>query len=151
MNTTSSLRCDGIVRRDFLHVGLMSALGLSLTDLLRLEASAATSKAKAKSCILIWLDGGPSHLDTFDPKPDAPVEIRGPFKTIGNIHAKPLEPCVVPDRANPRGIHHAGIGPLYGVYEPVAVAYLHRDIGSRRTLHQWPHGPHKCPAVRNDL
>jgi hypothetical protein len=76
-------RCDGIVRRDFLHVGLMSAFGFSLADLLRLQASAATSKARAKSCILLWLDGGPSHLDTFDPKPDAPVEIRGPFKAIG--------------------------------------------------------------------
>jgi hypothetical protein len=86
MNASSSSpfrRCDGIVRRDFLHVGLMSAFGLSLADLLRLQASAATPKAKAKSCILIWLDGGPSHLDTFDPKPDAPVEIRGPFKAIG--------------------------------------------------------------------
>lgn len=85
MNALSSPlhRCDGIIRRDFLHVGLMSAFGLSLADLLRLQASAETPKAKAKSCILIWLDGGPSHLDTFDPKPDAPVEIRGPFKTIG--------------------------------------------------------------------
>ncbi len=85
MNASTSSpfrRCDGIVRRDFLHVGLMSAFGLSLADLLRLQASAA-SPNKAKSCILIWLDGGPSHLDTFDPKPDAPVEIRGPFKTIG--------------------------------------------------------------------
>jgi hypothetical protein len=83
MNATFPSRCDGIVRRDFLHVGLMSTLGLSLTDLTRLEAASGAQKARAKSCILLWLDGGPSHLDTFDPKPDAPVEIRGPFKTIG--------------------------------------------------------------------
>ncbi|MEZ5385468.1 MAG: DUF1501 domain-containing protein [Prosthecobacter sp.] len=83
MNATgpsSPVRCDGVVRRDFLHVGLMSAFGLSLADVLRLQAAPA---GRVKSCILIWLDGGPSHLDTFDPKPDAPVEIRGPFKAIG--------------------------------------------------------------------
>ncbi|MDB4484861.1 DUF1501 domain-containing protein [Verrucomicrobia bacterium] len=79
-------RCDGINRRDFLHAGLMTGLGLNMADLMRSRALASESKepkpAKAKSCILIWLDGGPSHLETFDLKPDAPVEIRGEFKPI---------------------------------------------------------------------
>jgi hypothetical protein len=84
---SSSCRCDGIRRRDFLHVGLLTTLGLSVSDVLRWQAraaevEAARKPARAKSCILIWLDGGPSHLDTFDPKPDAPSEIRSPFKTI---------------------------------------------------------------------
>jgi hypothetical protein len=79
-------RCDGKSRRDFLHLGVLSCLGLSLTDLLRLRAARAADPAakpvKDVSCILIWLDGGPSHLDTFDLKPDAPVEVRGEFKPI---------------------------------------------------------------------
>jgi len=88
MKPRSSLfRCDGINRRDFLHAGLMTGLGMNMADLLRGRTlastpSSATRSAKAKSCILIWLDGGPSHLETFDLKPDAPVEIRGEFKPI---------------------------------------------------------------------
>ena len=75
-------RCDGIARRDFLHLGMLSALGLSLADLFRLQAQAGGSAERGKACILIWLDGGPSHLDTFDPKPDAPVEVRSEFGSI---------------------------------------------------------------------
>src|SRR5580765_2910173 len=77
-------RCDGVNRRDFLRLGVVSCLGLSLSDVLRAQASspAPPGSKKAISCILIWLDGGPSHLDTFDPKPEAPVEVRGDFKPI---------------------------------------------------------------------
>jgi hypothetical protein len=79
-------RCDGKSRRDVLHLGVLSCLGLSLTDLFRLRAAQAGDgpgkPAKAVSCIFIWLDGGPSHLDTFDLKPDAPAEVRGEFKPI---------------------------------------------------------------------
>ncbi len=64
-------------RRTFLRAGSLATLGLSLQN--RVLAKGA---AKAKSCILIWLDGGPSHLETFDLKPDAPAEVRGPFQTI---------------------------------------------------------------------
>ncbi|OAI54722.1 hypothetical protein AYO44_14340 [Planctomycetaceae bacterium SCGC AG-212-F19] len=74
-------RCDGITRREFLHVGALSALGLGVADAMRLRASAAEGGA-LPNCILIWLDGGPSHLDTFDLKPDAPADVRGPFKPI---------------------------------------------------------------------
>ncbi|MBC7855342.1 MAG: DUF1501 domain-containing protein [Pirellulaceae bacterium] len=78
-------------RRDCLKLGLGSLLGGGLVSALRLRAQAAESdvktgkdgiKAKAKSCILIWMDGGPSHFETFDPKPDAPAEIRGDFSAI---------------------------------------------------------------------
>src|SRR5258706_10633216 len=78
-------RCDGVSRRDFLHLGLLTTFGLSVADLFRLQAGAAATlapNARAASCILIWLDGGPSHLDTFDPKPDAPSEVRSEFKAI---------------------------------------------------------------------
>lgn len=75
-------RCDGLTRRDLLRVGSLSALGLSLFDGLLLRAHAREKSARAKSCILVWLDGGPSHLETFDLKPDAPIEVRGPFQPI---------------------------------------------------------------------
>ena len=83
MKQSANRRCDGILRRDLLHVGGLTALGLSLSDWLELErTSAAAPGGSTKSCILIWLDGGPSHLETFDLKPDAPQEVRGPFKPI---------------------------------------------------------------------
>ena len=79
--------CAGIARRDFIQLGIHGALGVGLCDLLRLRAEAAAPfrldpAAKKVNCIMIWLDGGPSHYETFDPKPDAPSEIRGTFKTI---------------------------------------------------------------------
>jgi Protein of unknown function (DUF1501) len=74
-------RCDGIMRRDALRIGGLSALGISLFSGLQ-PSPALAAKAKAKACILLWLDGGPSHLETFDVKPEAPAEVRGPFKPI---------------------------------------------------------------------
>jgi hypothetical protein len=74
--------CDGFRRRDFLHAGSLSFLGFTLADLLGLEARGAVTGGKAKSCILLFLVGGPSQHDTFDPKPQAPAEIRGPFRAI---------------------------------------------------------------------
>ncbi len=78
--------CQGMTRRNCLQFGLTAALGAGFSDLLSLQANAgekATSPtAKAKSCILVWLDGGPTHYETFDPKPLAPSEIRGEFFPI---------------------------------------------------------------------
>src|SRR5947207_5954215 len=80
--------CAGMPRRDFLQLGVGAVLGLGFSDILRLRAHAAASQGASKSagkqvnCIMIWLDGGPSHYETFDPKPDAPSEIRGEFKAI---------------------------------------------------------------------
>ena len=74
--------CEGITRRDCLTLGLGALLGGGFVDALRLRASAGTTSPRKTSCILIWLDGGPSHFETFDPKPDAPVEIRGEFNAI---------------------------------------------------------------------
>ncbi len=75
--------CDGVTRRDFLQVGTLGALGLSLAQLARLEALGAADKTQSdKACILIFNLGAPSQLDLFDLKPDAPREIRGPFKPI---------------------------------------------------------------------
>ena len=81
--------CAGMGRRDFLHLGLTAAMGIGFSDILRLRADAAVaadasgkSKSNQVNCILIWMDGGPSHYESFDPKPDAPKEIRGDFSPI---------------------------------------------------------------------
>src|SRR5262245_66496511 len=78
--------CAGMPRRDFIQLGLGGVLGVGFADLLRLRASAVQPPVERSStqvnCILIWLDGGPSHYETFDPKPEAPAEIRGEFKAI---------------------------------------------------------------------
>jgi len=72
-----------VTRRDVLRVGSLAALGLSLPAFLRLQARAAFATEKGEvSCILLWLQGGISHLDSFDPKPQAPPEIRGEFGVI---------------------------------------------------------------------
>lgn len=80
-------KCRGTLsRRDVLQVGGLSFAGLTLADVLRLRASAAPSSARgaerAKSVILIWMRGGPSHIDSFDMKPNAPAEVRGEFHPI---------------------------------------------------------------------
>ncbi len=74
--------CDGFLRRDFLRVGSLSATGFTLANYLKLADAGEVSKARAKAAIFIDLPGGPSHLDTFDPKPEGPAEIRGQFSTI---------------------------------------------------------------------
>jgi hypothetical protein len=74
--------CQGLTRRALLQIGASSVLGLSLTDLLRLRAAGASANGSARSVLLLWLWGGPAHLDTWDPKPDAPLDIRGPFSSI---------------------------------------------------------------------
>ena len=75
--------CDRVTRRDLLRVGSLTALGLSLPGFLQLRARAAVADPEREvSCILIWLQGGISHIDSFDPKPQAPEEIRGEFGTI---------------------------------------------------------------------
>src|SRR5215212_4329098 len=76
--------CDGLHRRNFLKLGAFGA-GLTLADQLRLSAHAAPAGSTAKpmkSAIMIYLPGGPSHIDTYDLKPDAPAEFRGEFKPI---------------------------------------------------------------------
>jgi hypothetical protein len=74
--------CDGISRRNFLQIGAFGA-GLTLAEMLRQQAAAGSSTSSVqKSAIMIYLPGGPSHMDMYDLKPDAPVEYRGEFKPI---------------------------------------------------------------------
>ncbi len=77
--------CDGLDRRRFIQVGSLGVLGLTLADVLRAEdarRAAGRSGGTGRSVILIWQHGGPSQLDTFDMKPDAPSEVRGPYRPI---------------------------------------------------------------------
>src|SRR6186997_36704 len=73
--------CQGISRRGLLQAGMLGAAGLTLPDFLALRAAAAEPR-RQRAVILLWLWGGPGHLDTFDPKPEAPSEYRGPFRAI---------------------------------------------------------------------
>ena len=88
-----SRTCSGVSRRSFLRVG--ASLPLALSPAASGIAQAADS-ARAKSVLLVWLWGAPSHLDTFDPKPKAPLEYRGPFSTIAtktpSVHFTDLLP-----------------------------------------------------------
>lgn len=74
--------CQALSRRRFLQVGALSTFGLSLPGLLQSQAAARDERRRDVSCILLWMSGGPSHHDTFDPKPDAAERIRGEFKPI---------------------------------------------------------------------
>src|SRR5437870_1829988 len=87
-----SQRCPGTLgRRAFLRSGLVGLCSLGLADLLRLEARAGAAPwTSPKSMIVLWLWGGPSHMETFDLKPDAPAEYRGEFR---------------PTRTNVPGLH----------------------------------------------
>lgn len=120
-------------RRDFLRLGTLGAAGISLPELLRSRRLSAADhpKPSAKNCILVWLDGGPSHLDMFDPKPDAPVEIRGPIGSIAtSIPGVRLGEClpqtarimdklaIIRSMTSPLGEHHFGTHYLMTGYRP---------------------------------
>jgi hypothetical protein len=75
--------CEGVSRRDCLQLGLGGLLAGGLSGALRATADESSSTPRqATSCILVWMDGGPTHYETFDPKPDAPLEIRGEYEPI---------------------------------------------------------------------
>jgi len=80
---SSGKTCDGVSRRNFLKVGGLCVGGLTLADLLRLQARGQIARrASPRAVIMVWLEGGPSHLDIYDLKPNAPEEIRGPYRPI---------------------------------------------------------------------
>lgn len=123
-------------RRDALRVGGLTALGISLADWLTWRAAygSGDTDPPARSCILIWLDGGPSHLETFDPKPDAPREVRGPFGTVPTtlpgVHLSELLPqtarltdqlAIIRSVTSPLGEHGLANHYLLTGYEPTPV------------------------------
>jgi hypothetical protein len=74
--------CEGVTRRSFLQAGALAFGGLTLGDVLRARAESRTATRRQKSVIMVHLSGGPSHLDMFDMKPEAPREYRGEFSPI---------------------------------------------------------------------
>ena len=122
--------CVGNSRRDFLQVGGLSAFGVGLSSLVGGNAL-ASAVPKARSCILIWLDGGPSHLESLDPKPNAPKEVRGPFDAIATsvpgIQLSELMPrtaalmgetAIIRSMTSPLGEHNFGTHYLLTGYKP---------------------------------
>lgn len=147
-----SQQCARVTRRDFVRIGGLTAMGFGLADLFHARRVAAASRQSARSCILIWLDGGPSHLETFDLKPNAPAEVRGPFQPISTAVAGTqiceLLPrtaqlldriAIVRSMTSPLGEHNFGAQYLLSGYKPSpvidypsfgsVVAHLQNDRG----------------------
>ncbi len=125
-------RCDGVNRREFLRIGSLSAFGLGVADALRRRTAAADDGLR--NCILIWLDGGPSHLDTFDLKPDAPAEVRGDFSPAASdvpgiqicehfhrLATMMHRVCLVRSMTSPLGEHNLGSHYMLTGYQPSPV------------------------------
>lgn len=116
-------------RRRFLHTGSLLSFGIGLSQLMRLCAAAASetpTRREATAVILVWLTGGLSHMDTYDPKPEAPLEYRGDF---------------VPIRTNVPGIDvgellplHAKIADKFSLIRSVSHGYGDHDGAHKRIL-----------------
>jgi uncharacterized protein (DUF1501 family) len=146
--------CDGWTRREVLRAGALSTLGLTLTDLLRAEAAGPPAPRKARSVILIFNCGAPSHLDLWDMKPDAPAEVRGEFRpiktSVPGIEVSELIPrlAMLADRyAIVRSVNHTQFSHNAGMYSsivgrpyPVDSTLIHpsrNDYPSLGTLVGW--------------
>ncbi len=114
--------CQQMTRRTALKAGFLGILGMTSADYLRLQAQGTTSKKK--SVILIWLDGGPSHLESYDPKPFAPIEYRGPFGAI-----RTNVPGIYLSESLPHQAKHAD--------KMVLVRSVHHDNGDHFAAAHW--------------
>jgi hypothetical protein len=126
--------CDGVSRRDFLRIGALGA-GLTLSDMLRLQSQAANVKGAVKSqtskgIILVYLPGGPSHMDMYDLKPEAPAEYRGEFKpTATNVPG--MEICELMPRQAQIADKLAIIRSITGVFDEHSDAQASSGWGER--------------------
>ncbi|WP_165073593.1 DUF1501 domain-containing protein [Paludisphaera rhizosphaerae] len=111
----SNSMASGVTRRSVLRAGVLGASGLCLADLLRAQAAGAVAKRGADdpSVILVWLDGGPPQHETYDPKPDATAEVRGPIGSIASAvpgvrvsELLPRHAAILDKVALLRSVHH---------------------------------------------
>jgi hypothetical protein len=130
--------CDGLTRRSFLRLGALGA-SLTLADVLRLQATAGTATSSSKSVIMINLPGGPSHMDMYDLKPEAPVEYRGEFKPI---------------KTNVPGVHICELFPRqarmwdkFAVIRSVRGGQEHSDAQTNTGYHEFENRTAHHPAV----
>ena len=107
--------CDGRTRRDFMQVGALGAIGLSLPQYLAAKEQSGQSPNDDRACIMIFNLGAPSQLDTFDMKPNAPAEVRGPFQAINTSapgiqlsEILPLHAKIADKIGFVRSVHHTG-------------------------------------------
>ncbi len=108
--------CDGVTRRDFLQVGTLGAIGFGLPQWFAAQAAGAVKPgADDRACIMIFNLGAPSNMDLWDMKPDAPAEIRGPFKPIATASPAIQVSEILPRHATiadkfslVRSVHHGG-------------------------------------------
>src|SRR5712691_9353486 len=130
--------CDGTTRRDFLKIGALGATGLMLPDLLRARAAAqaAGRPTRNTSVVWLWLGGGPTHVETFDPKMTAPVEFRS---TVGAV------------QTNVPGIELGGVFPrMARVADKMAFvrSFAHRNSGHGGGTH-WVMTGYDYPPADN--
>ncbi|MFT3880975.1 MAG: DUF1501 domain-containing protein [Gemmatales bacterium] len=130
-------------RRELLHAGLAGFGTLSLPDLFRLRAAQAPTASERTAVILVWLRGGGSHLDTYDPKPEAPSEYRGPFRTI-----RTRNPALRLTELLPR---HAKIADRFSVLRSMAHTGGGHPSGSLQLLSGDPDAQDKLKPVRPDF
>jgi len=110
-------------RRDFVRVGALGAMGLTLADFFRMKAQGATQEPKAKSVIQLWMGGGPTHLDTWDPKPEAGEDYCGPLKN-------PIETNVSGIRISESMPLMAKQADKYSILRSVAVGHNGHEIAT---------------------
>lgn len=152
--------CDGQSRRDFLKLGTLGLGGLTLADLLHLKTQGAVNRRTgSKAVIYVYLWGGPSHIDTYDMKPDAPVEYRGEFKTIKTnvpgfdiCELLPLQAKIADKMALVRNLKfnpnfHDPVELFSGFKKPTEAGSAARpDFGSVVSKLRSGSGPHDLPA-----
>jgi hypothetical protein len=145
---------DRVSRREWLRIGGLSALGVSLADVLRGAAPSAarpgsrpklagdlgSTFGKAKNVIFLWLQGGPPQHETFDPKPDAPVDIRGPFKPIAT-NVPGIRFCEL----LPRTARHAD---RMAVIRSLSTRDDNHDVSGYWLLTGYPYGPGSARQIK---
>src|SRR5256714_1764889 len=130
--------CDGASRRDFLKVGALGMGGLMLADLLKAQATQAGQPTRNTSVVWLWLGGGPTHVETFDPKMSAPVEFRS---TVGAV------------QTNVPGIELGGVLPrMARVADKMAFvrSFAHRNSGHGGGTH-WLMTGYDYPPADNGM